>query len=412
MKSNAKKGSLLALFYCVLIIIGTFSLVHGWFPQLYRHVFITLGIIAVSLVLIPRFFHSKQFVIALFYAIVVYINYKNGDSYTEGKEILDGLILASCASMAWYFFTKKDIRAQKSLIIASLIILLVDTVGTFTAYMVQPDIVRSLLYEMQETGNHESLIQFYKVGLVEYDVLHGFPVLIPPLIMWLRSENTQLAWKIVSWISLVAIMLVLYAGEATTPFILAIFAIIMSLLIIKGNHKRSMQRLAVSVVLVTPFLLSNTITSSILSGASKLTGGELQKKIETVQKSIDKNRAEGDIDIRYELYSESVRAFVDSPIVGVNDNTKLGGHSALFDRMGAFGIIGVLPWILFVVVFVRYVYRNIPYYAYDFYNIGLFCFIALMVLKNMSYLYTWFSFMVLLPIMLTLNVDKEKLRVK
>lgn len=408
MAQRKVKSNILALLYSVLILMGTFSLIHGWFPQFYRHVYITMGIIALSLVLVPRFFISKQFVIILLYAMVVFINFKNGDQYTEGKEILDGLIMASCASMAWYFILSDDQRGKKWLVLTGFMVVVVDTIGTFIAYLVQPDIVRALMYELQNTGDNDSLLQFHRFALVEYEVLHGLPALVPPVIMWMRSKKTSTIWKVISWIVIIAILVLLYIGDATTPFLLAVFAIILSLLIVKGNHKRSMQRLAIAALIVTPFLFSDTIVGDALGAASKVTSGELQKKLEDAAVSMSSKTTGGDVAVRMELYSESIATFFESPIVGVDDNTKLGGHSALFDRMGAFGLVGVIPWILFIIVFMKFVYRRIPQDVRDYFMIGAFCFIALMVLKNMSYLYTWYTFMVLLPCMLTLDVERTK----
>ena len=114
------------------------------------------------------------------------------------------------------------------------------------------------------------------------------------------------------------------------------------------------------------------------------------------------------MNVRYGLYEDSFYAFAKSPIIGTDNRDELGGHSAILDRMGAFGLIGIIPWLLVMIWLSRYNYKQMPHKARDFYLVGLFCFVAMMVLKNMSYFYVWFTFMVLLPCMLTFDVEKNK----
>ena len=404
--AHRRKNSL-SVIYCLLIVCGTFSLIHGWFPQLHRLVYICAAIIMLSVILVPEFFRSKIFLWSVFYAAIVYMNHLFGDAYTEDKLILDGLTMISCGCLSYYYLLHDDTKSKRLLIILSLVIVGVDMLGTLLMYMVDPEIVRSDQM-IANGGDNESTLPFYRYGMVEYDVLHGLPVLIPPLVMWIRNKKTSFVWKVVSGLALVCLLILLYIGDATTPILLALFAVVVSLLIVQNNHKKSVQRMVVISLLASPFLVSDSFMLGILSSASKVTSGELQKKIEDASAGIKYGGLEGDAGTRYELYEHSFNAFIENPIWGGDDLDKLGGHSALFDRLGSFGLLGSIPWVIVIVLFIRFIYKYIPYRARDYFIVGSFCFVALMILKNMSYFYTWFTFMVLLPCMLTFDVENKK----
>ena len=408
--SRRLKENKLSLFYILFVVLGTFSLVHGWFPQFHRLVYLCLGMVMVSMVIVTRYFFSIQVVLILLYGAVVYMNYMTGDPYTEGKEVLDALTLLSCGSMAYYYLISNDQFSKKWMLLACLFVIFVDMAGTLVVYMVDPEIVR-MVQGLANDGDNESTLDFYKYGIVEYEVLHGLPVLIPPLVMWLREKGTSRIWKIVAMSSIVMILLLLYIGDATTPFLLAFFALAASAFSVLGSPKKNIRRLALITCLALPFFVSDTITIGMLDVASNVTTGELQKKIDDARRSKVTGRLEGDASVRSELYNESIDAFGRNPIMGVDDRTFLGGHSALIDRLGAFGLLGTIPWLLCMFVLMSFAYNHIPCRARIFYIISAIVFLLLMVLKNMSYFYTWFTFVVLMPNMLTLDVDGKEMKI-
>ena len=398
------KENNLSLFYIVLVVLGTFSLVHGWFPQFHRLVYLCFGMLMVSMVVATRYFFSAQVLLILLYGGIVYFNHLSGDPYTEGKEVLDALTLLSCGSMAYYYLVSDDQFWKKWMLFACLFVILVDLIGTLVVYIVDPEIVR-MVQGMANEGDNESTLDFYKFGIVEYEVLHGLPVLIPPLVMWFREKETLRMWRIIAISSIVMIMILLFIGDATTPLLLALFALIASFFSVLGSPKRNIRRLALISVIALPFLLSDTIKLGVLDAASNITTGELQKKIDDAKRGMVSGQLEGDANVRSEFYKESIDAFWRNPIIGVDDMTFLGGHSALLDRLGAFGLLGTIPWLLCMFLIIIFAYKHIPYRARIFYIIGIICFLLLMVLKNMSYFYTWFTFVVLMPNMLTMNVS-------
>lgn len=401
------KSSQFALFYTFFVILGTFTLIHGWFPQLHRLVFLCFGIVAITVLTAPKFFLSKEFIMIMIYSGVVYMNFLMGDKFTEGKEVLDGLTLASCGAMAFYYAKSDDQKHKIQLFWASFIIILIDLIGTLTLYIINPEIVR-FVQSMANGGDNTSTLEFYKYGLVEYDMLHGFPVLIPPLIMWIRDDKTKRIWKIIGYLCLGILVILLYIGDATTPFLLSLIAIVFSFLIVKNSHKRRVRRLLVIGAVAVPILMfGDSLINGTLDVAYNVTDGELQKKIDDFRQMRKSGEMEGDVDVRYNLYESSVDAFWGSPLIGTNDLDSLGGHSAFFDRLGAFGLLGTIPWVLVFVWLTRFNYKFLQHKARDYYLVGVFCFAALLLLKNMSYFYTWYTFVVLLPCMLTLNVENK-----
>lgn len=411
MISTAKnKSRFLAYFYTLFVFVGTFSLIHGWYPQLYRHVYLCFGMVMLTAFMAPAFFKSRSFVLILLYSAIVYLNHLWGDPYTDGKELLDGLTLASCAGMSYYILTTDDQKNKRLIIFASFLVILVDTIGTLVMYIVNSDIVR-FVQGFANDGDNESTLAFYRYGLVEYDVLHGLPVLVPPLVMWLKQNSTSFAWKLFAWGGLFLIILILYIGDATTPFLLALFALVLSILIVLNNHKRSVRRLATITIISLPFLLfGDSLKMGMLNTAYNVTDGELREKIDDMRDMQKSGEMEGDVDVRYGLYQESFDLFLSNPLIGSDDQDELGGHSAFLDRLAAFGLLGVIPWLMAFFSIVKFNYKYLPPRARDFFIVGVICFAVLLLLKNMSTFYTWFSFTVLMTCMLTLDVERNHSR--
>ena len=157
-----------------------------------------------------------------------------------------------------------------------------------------------------------------------------------------------------------------------------------------------------------PFLISDTLQIEILRVVEKNTSGELSQKAQSIREDIVYKTEDSDVSVRSEEYGRSLDEFIASPIVGTNNSDSLGNHSAVFDRLGALGIIGIFPYIMFIVAVVKHCLKRLPLHIDKwYYVICLICFITTILLKDMNKLEIWFAICVVAPALLTVSGKKK-----
>lgn len=400
-----QQTSKLSYIYAALIGLGSFSVVYAWAPMLYRHVYLTFIALIISIKLIPSFFKSRQFIYILFYSLIVYLNYLWGDQYTIGKEVLDGLTLIMCGCIAYYLATGRDCKCEKSLILVTAFVVAVNTIATYAVYLVQPDVVRLVVEDAEITKDNSYAMSFYRLGVVLYDVPHSIPVLIPPLVMLIRKKTLTSFWRIFSFAFLLSIFILLIISDVMTPLLISIVALLTSLLVDNNSVKRSTYRITIALVLILPFLFSTNVKREIVHFGAQVTSGTLQEKISEIEAGLGKGSTTGDWDARQNFYKQSADAFFDNVLLGTDNVEALGGHSAILDRLASFGLIGIIPWVLSFILFVRYLYRRIPKEGRSYFIICMICFILMLYLKNMSNFFEWMCFGAIVPAMLFFYED-------
>lgn len=406
--SSARKGTTvnrLSFLYVIIIVITIFSLLYGWVPVLNRQAYIAVIAILASLIITPKFFSTRQFFLTIFYAGVVWVNAQRGDEYTFDKIIMDGLMLGMSGSMSFYLMESDDQKAKKWISILVLLVVIIQTIPSLTMYVFSQDTIRTLI-DLIYHGNEEmDWASLYRMGILNYDVTHSLPMLVPPLLMWIRTKGVNIMWKFFCGVSLICVLILSYIYDVTTVQLLTLFSIGVSFLIYPNQNKANRQRLIVVTILVLPFIFSTTLQDGILKGAENISEGQLKEKIADIRYNITHDSNTGDMANRSDLYWLSIESFFDSPVWGTNDDTKIGFHSAVFDRMGAFGLLGIVPYVVILVLFIQGCRKKMSLSSRWYYTICIISFCTLLLLKNMSRLEEWMMFIVVAPSLLTLKED-------
>jgi hypothetical protein len=119
-------------------------------------------------------------------------------------------------------------------------------------------------------------------------------------------------------------------------------------------------------------------------------------KISDINNSMVYGKSEGQLEGREELYNKSLNSFYEYPIFG-NSKVLLGGHSFFIDRLAYFGIVGALPFFLFLYFTFKNHYDLIPKERKFYYLIGVFAFMILGFSKNVSGIEPYLYVLVFLP---------------
>lgn len=398
--------SKLSLIYVIIVAVSVFSLLYGWVPMFGRQVFTSFIAILTTLLVAPRFFLTKQSWLILFYWAIITINVRSGDEYTFDKEVMDGLLLFMCGGVSYYLVNSDDQKAKKWISIAVLSVLIIQTAPALFIYMTSQDTIRTFIGLIYHGESEYEWSTLYKMGILAYDTTHGLPMLVPPLVMWLRTKGASRFWKAFCALGLVCILILVYIYDVTTVQLLVFGGLGLSLLIYPNQNKRNKQRIIIVSVFLMPFLFSTALQDGMLSVVESFAQGELKSKVEDVRYGLTHNDATGDVENRNEAYVLSFNTFIESPIWGTNDISRIGYHSAIFDRMACFGLLGTVPYIIILIMMIKVCRANMSQTSKWYYVVCTICFVTIILLKNMSRLEEWLMFIVVAPAMLTLDVSE------
>lgn len=388
------------------VLIFTWSFLGGWITIFARYwIWVTLGGILV-IRLAPTFFSSKQFLFLAFYGLIIILNYLNGDHYYNSivKVIFEIMLLVFSGGLC-YIFTNTNInfRIIKIILFIGAFVIIFTSIGTYLADKMFPDIVRTMV---TYANNGIPIAPYYRMGVCDYNMPHAMPILIPPLIMMIKKKDIAKSIRILCVIVLIFALLLVYTSGATTPLIISLFALLCSLLANPQKKlKANMSLLIIAAIIAIP-ALNKDVQLSVVHFFERLLPEENQNqsKLRDIESTIIYGETTGDMEAREDLYSQSLSTFQDNILIGSNAGT--GGHSILLDRLGTLGVVGIIPYLLFIWFILKSVFLRIPESNRFFFIIGVFCFLLTIATKNMGGIWMWMAICVFLPVMLLPQTDQ------
>lgn len=399
---NKKK---LTIFFSIVLACSLFTMLHAWVPFIGRLVYSSLVLVFLAYLIEPKFFVSKYFVLIAIYSAFLLLKQKQGAEYVEDIYIMDFLTLTSCSALTTFLLKTKDNRFINPIVSFSLIVICFLAVTTTVLNVVYPNVVRTV-YETVNQGQDDNgyAITFQRFGLTDYLLPHGIPFLIPPLVFRLKSNTRK---KLIWWLLLMLILVLVWCSSVMTSIIISITSLVASVLIHHGSLKRSIGRLLVLLVILIPFSFK-PVTLSIIRGLEKVAVESVAVKLSGFEYQLVHGTSGGsDMENRNDLYSTSFDTFTSNMLLGNNDITNIGNHSAILDHLATLGLLGSLPWFLFIITFTMYVYKKLPSYTRLYYLICFISLFAMLYLKDMSVYPVWVCYLVLAPCILLLNDKKE-----
>ena len=374
------KRIILTLF-AILIIVLTWPIFPAWIPALVKAWWwYPLGIV-VGFLYAGEYFRTKQFWYLIVYGFVLFINSLGGDKYiSDPIAVLTRLCGLLFLTSAPYVLLKPgNERYSKIIYYVFLLLLIYTTIVSIYYNILFPDVIRD---DISITGSTEvyEYAYLYRIGLTRYQFAHAMPILIPPFVMAYRNE--KLFPKRLFY--LFAVFLCIshtYVSGSTTAFMMSVIALVLSFAVVKGSTRTNLRRLLILSILFLP-LLNSSVLSSLLGWVDIVTGaqGSIHEHIVEIQRSLVLDSAEGDLRSRQDLYYESLRSFFTNPIIGTND--EMGNHSVFLDHLGAFGLLGFIPFLALL----WYEYKAVAFkidtqYKY-YYMICMLCSFGMFAFKN------------------------------
>lgn len=402
-----KKKSSLLFIYPILILVLTWPIFPAWIPELVRYWrWYPLGAL-ISFFFAKEYLSSKQFKYLIGYSIIVYINCLMGDKYMYNPiDVGFNLIgLFFITSAPFIFIRERGERLRKVFFYMFILLMIYTSIASYVINLEFPDVVRN---DLTDTGLEESYFYsyLYKYGLTKYQFAHAMPILIPPFVMAYKNKNSSFSKRMFSAAMVFLCILHAYVSGASTPFMLSLIVTIFAFAIKHCSVRENIRSLSIITIFFLPLFIDD-VQLFFMRGLDSIIGGEgaIHEHIVDMQESVLRGSASGNVGSRLDLYSISWRAFFNSPVWGVND--VVGEHSVFLDHLAAFGLIGFIPLIMFLLSQTKWTKKVLHPNQYMFFYISVFATFFLLATKNVQ-LWTLccFLFVAVPIIMLYLSKDE------
>lgn len=350
-----------------------------------------------------RDFYKQAFISwIVLYAIVLVMNNLMGDYYFQliTNVIEELCLLLFPAALSFYIITQKQYSAASWLIFTFFILMIYSSIATFIVVMLFPDAVRTTVFLMEHEET-DVLRLYYSMGMVSYKFCHALPIIIPALVYSFLRSNKMLFFRIISFIALLAVLITIYLSNAATALLLALFALVASVFVSKKSPKVTLLRLVTLGLVLIPFIVSSDLLVDLLQAIGSLFTDDKSAYIdrfEDIKSMSESGKASGDLGGRMDKYSISLSILEGNIILGSNMPT--GEHSALLDRLASLGLVGWIPYMIYIIKNTLKQSKIISKKVISYFFIGAVSALIMMATKNMSNWDTWFMFFGLLPVLL------------
>lgn len=331
----------LATFYIAYLIIPIFSF------------FVGLDISVVSIVtfaglfmLYPRSFFDKTSILGLVYLGILFLYYlssKELPSFGAGENPpLMRIIMATAfviPNLAIYYILKylHSEKIYRYFCWMPLVVLIISF-ATFTPLII---------------GNNEVLRQVTYVGgefstdprLPHYSLLHAYVLIMPALILAFKVIKTKIRYPFL-FVAIYDFYVIAQSSVAAT-IVLAIISIAFMLIYDEKDNNKSLLR-ALGFGAMFFLLIEVGVVDAIMNAIVNLYEGTASSgKMQMFRDMLSgKELAAGNsLDTRSNLHNISINAFFANPLIG---STPVGGHSSILDRLGGLGLIGFVPYVIFL----------------------------------------------------------------
>lgn len=411
MQSGTVNNKSLANLYLLVILSLTYTAAQFWPLLRYAMLFIIIGF-GLPFLISRKFFTTHIFWWWLAYITVVALNVMAGDKYFNNNMTLlyEAAYLFIPASMMYYALSNDDLLFQKRSLVLFFFILLLTVVATAFISRVYSGVVRNVnAYSASENeGFYASL---FKWGLSDYSMTHSLPCLVPAVILGLKNHSMKPVIRIMLWVTLVSLVVMAYLSGSFACFVITIGSLIISMVVKEGTMSANIGRLLVFALFLA-LILTPSVRMSVLDKLESSVDSESDfyvkivelQEMEQAENALD---VEGDFSTRMDLYTKSINQGYSDFLFG-SDGALLGNHSSFLDRFGSLGLVGILPYLIFLMVTVSYSLRFIPSQYKVYYWIGLFSSFLMLAFKSINSWKFWLLALFILPVAIIIFAPKEE----
>lgn len=397
--------------YLLVLLLAalSFPIIPGWIPPLQKIWIILVMAFLVYVALTKKVSWGNSTACLLFYFVVLFLNAKMGDVLipTTQIAIVEVLLLYVPSAVVLWCFSKENISFIKTVLIVSLALFTIEAVSSFIILQVEPMVIRTLYKIASDEGDSGIMYEYYRTGLMDYSMAHAIPILIPPLFYAYKKVASTVKSKIFLLTSIAGCVFLTWLSDSTTALMLAVLFLVIGFLTNVSDIRSNFRKLIIIGIIVLPIAASDDVQLAVLDAAETVLGSEsvFADKIEEFRYSIgNEGNMTGDMQGRVDRYSKSLDMFFTNPLWGTN--TKPGNHASLIDRLGAFGLLGFIPLMLFFWYSLKHISTYLPADSLVFFIQGI---LAAMVMLGTKGMWNWsmfYNLFIMLPFIIYYTNEK------
>lgn len=355
---NKKNSLILNFFVYIMVLLASCDIFTYYFStylkgiSFYGVLLIIVFIITVNCKdLKVNILHTKQIIFFLawitYYIIInqFIINYQYPHIIMgiNFNEVTVQAIQVICVFITYFYLDSEEYDKVKVNIIKIIFFsIIIDAIITLRAVQIDPNIAK-----IMATGKPELNIYELK-GVSGYSIVYSVIIILPLLYYSLKKLNKK--YKIITILLIALIIYFVYKAAYTIAFIALILGILIYLFLNTSNKMKIF--LIPTIILFAIFLINITLIFNILIYLSnKIEITQISTRFQQLANFILNGDNSGDTLYRFTLYRQSIDAFLKYPFTGISifePNYSLSGHSAFLDILGSMGLIGFIPYFLFI----------------------------------------------------------------
>ncbi len=272
----------------------------------------------------------------LFFLLLVIL-----DVSTAGRHIR--ISFTFWGTLIAYYLTSAYPNAQKRIVKLVLCMLLVTSITSLVGVIADPRAARTLTYANNDILE-DLAIKMKNIGGLEF--FQGLVICVPILLTFIFKNK----YKIFSTISLLLVFVSLLSASFTIA--LTVFFVALALGV-WFNNSSSLRAVIILVLLVA--VLAIPWSNVIMYISNNISNSTISDRLQSIALSLSSGSAEGDLFSRVDLYSASLKTFLENPLgVGpeytyVDYEKGIGYHSQLLDDLARYGFLALIFYVAFFV---------------------------------------------------------------
>lgn len=335
----------------------------------------------------PIVFEKEQIWAIFFMLGVILVAYiEKGDLEGIIRQI-SFFMLVICFIMNYFYRYRWD--ELQIIIPVILLLLIVFNFKTVSVLLEDPTIARKLVRD------DESVYEYLRQGVGGYSLVYPQVCVFPAILAWIikayRNNKKYFALGCCWLVSY--ILLIMNAGYAVAVFSTVVGAVLLFFYKGKSGIKAFLVAAAIFAGAMFAILYLDSFREWLLE---IFDGTAVAKKINDLVASSGSGDAEGSIQARIEVYSQSVKRVFQYPFVGSLWRESGNGHSAVIDTFAKYGVLGGFVFIKMIYCVPNY-YKNKLQNAYiaRVANATLVCLMIVSILDSFTYSFSCMILIVL-----------------
>jgi len=297
----------------------------------------------------------------LIYLFFYFIGYMKGENLTN--YLTSNMRFGFSLLFFNYYIKTNENDTIKKLTIASIIFTVLVSLKTLNVLAINPIASRVLATGREELIQNLGVNTFMLGG---YGFIYGLIFICIAIFGCLRFGTIKKN-KIIYIISLILFMLTIFSSAYTIAIIILIISLLLiSLLLLTLRINNIKFFMTLSILLMLAFIILLNMQNIFFYLSEIIPNAILSERFRDVAFFLKYGSAEGTVDLgaRLEYYTISIKSFLESPLIGIggyygyeSSIYGIGGHSAFWDELARYGILGSGYLFIALISNAIYVYR-------------------------------------------------------